>query len=122
MKTIFTTLAIFISALALGQTEHLDIEYSDKNYKLEDVSISIKVNNKEDLDEINIEKLEEFFADLGENEPVSFELICEDDKMKSGEKSAFKVKVTGNSNDKKAFIKRLKKVKKTAVKFYKSNK
>lgn len=122
MKTIFATLAILISSLALGQSETRDVEYSDKNYKLEDVSISIKVNSKEDLEEINIEKLETFFEDLGENEPFSIELICEAEGMSLDEKSAFKIKVTGNSNDKKTILKRLKKLKKTAIKFYKSNK
>ena len=121
MKTIITTLAIFISAFALSQNNDSKIEISKKNYTLEDVSLSITVNNKEDLEAIDIDKFETFFEDLGKNEPVSFEFICKDESINLEDKSDFKIKVTGNSNDKKAFIKRLRKIKKTALNYYNKN-
>ena len=121
MKTIITTLAIFISAFALSQNNDSKIEISKKNYTLEDVSLSITINNKEDLEAIDIDKFETFFEDLGKNEPVSFEFICKDESINLEDKSDFKIKVTGNSNDKKAFIKRLRKIKKTALNYYNKN-
>ena len=121
MKTIITTLAIFISAFALSQNNNSKIEISKKNYTLEDLSISITVNNKEDLETINFNKLESFYEDLGENEPVSFEFVCKDEAINLDEKSDFKIKVTGNSNDKRAFIKRLRKIKKMALNYYNNN-
>ena len=121
MKTIITTLVIFISAFALSQNNDSKIEISKKNYTLEDISLSITVNNKEDLEAINIDKFETFFEDLGENEPVSFEFICKDEAINLKEKSDFRIKVTGNSNDKRTFIKRLRKIKETALKYYNQN-
>ena len=121
MKTIITTLAIFISAFALSQNNDSEIEISKKNYTLEDVSLSVTVNSKEDLKAIDIDKLESFFEDLGENEPVSFEFICKDEAKIETKKSDFKIKITGNSNDKKTFIKRLRKIKKTALNYYNKN-
>ena len=109
MKIIITTLAIFISAFAVSQNNDSKIEISKKNYTLEDVNLSITVNNKEDLEAIDIDKFETFFEDLGENEPISLEFICKDEAINLEEKSDFKIKVTGNSNDKKDFIKRLRK-------------
>ena len=121
MKIIITTLAIFISAFAVSQNNDSKIEISKKNYTLEDVNLSITVNNKEDLEAIDIDKFETFFEDLGENEPISLEFICKDEAINLEEKSDFKIKVTGNSNDKKDFIKRLRKIKKTALNYYNKN-
>jgi hypothetical protein len=121
MKTIIISLATFISAFALSQNNDSKIEISKKKYTLENVSISITVNNKEDLEAIDINKLESIFEDLGGNEPVSFELICKDEAINLEEKSDFKIKITGNSNDKRAFIKRLRKIKKIAVNYYNKN-
>ena len=121
MKTIITTLVIFISAFALSQNNDSKIEISKKNYTLENVSLSITVNNKQGLEAIDIDKFEAFFEDLGENEPVSFEFICKDEAINLKEKSDFRIKVTGNSNDKRTFIKRLRKIKKTALKYYNQN-
>ena len=121
MKTIITTLAIFISAFTLSQNNDSKIEISKKNYTLENVSLCITVTNKEDLEAIDINKLESFFEDLGENEPVSFGFICKGETINLDEKSDFKIKITGNSNDKKAFIKRLRKIKKIALNYYNKN-
>ena len=121
MKTIIATLAIFISAFTLSQNNDSKIEISKKNYTLENVSLCITVTNKEDLEAIDINKLESFFEDLGENEPVSFGFICKGETINLDEKSDFKIKITGNSNDKKAFIKRLRKIKKIAVNYYNKN-
>ena len=52
---------------------------------------------------------------------MSFEFVCKDEAINLDEKSDFKIKVTGNSNDKKAFIKRLRKIKKMALNYYNNN-
>ncbi|NNK83388.1 MAG: hypothetical protein HKO92_09720 [Flavobacteriaceae bacterium] len=113
MKTISTVLAIFISAFVFGQTD------SDKNYKLEDVKISIEVNSIEDIDSIDFNKIETFLEDLGENEPISFAIVCRNESNTEKEKNELKLSLSGNSNNKEAFIKRLSKMKNVAIKFYK---
>lgn len=120
MKTIFTTIAIFITTLVLGQSVDVN-ENSDKNYKLEDVSLSITVNNKEDLEQIEFDKLESLFENLGEDEPVSFEIVCNSENKNINNNASAKFRISSNSSNKDQFFKRLYKIKKSAIKFYNSN-
>ena len=55
-----------------------------------------------------------------EGEELSFKIKCNGKKMSNGVKSSMSYEIKGNTNDKKTFLKNIEKLRKAAIKYYKS--
>ncbi|WP_299547082.1 hypothetical protein [Seonamhaeicola sp.] len=111
---LFGILSAFVIA-AEAQNKNLPKE----KVTIENLSLSVSVNSVEDLNTLDIESLEDIFEMVGSNTPISIALKCTGKPMANGELSSFSMKVSGNSDEKEDFDKWLKKLKRTALVFYK---
>lgn len=109
----------FCSITGFSQSAPANTLVVTETTKLENVSITATVDSAEDIEStFKVEDLKEVFEDLGANETLSFEIICNGKKMPNGVKSHVSYKIDGNSNDAEGFLKRVEKIRSAAIKYY----
>ena len=87
--------------------------------QVENVSVAVTVDSAEDIEStFNIEDIKEILESSANNEVVSFKIICNGNYRSNGNKSSLSYRVEGNSNDQKRFLKSIKKIRKSAIKYY----
>lgn len=124
MKTsIITCLAIAISALSFGQTKSVKGDVKLTDFKIENFKIEVEVDSAEEIKStFTVDDFKEILEETGNNEDLEFKIKCNSEENANGTTSYVTYKVKGNTNDKKSFLKSVKKIRKAAIKYYNSKK
>ncbi|MDO1502534.1 hypothetical protein Q2T40_20555 [Winogradskyella maritima] len=120
MKTIITSLAIFMTAFTFGQTLTGNAKKTTlKDAKVTDFKIEVTVDDAQELE--STFKVEDFREILNESEPgeaVTFKLTCNGRVLDNGVKSHVSYKIEGNTNNIDDFLEGVKKVREAGIKYY----
>ena len=121
MKTLFTILALLIVSISVSYGQEVNGQVTMEDVQLRDVKISVTVDSAEEIEEaFQITDIRSLLKEVGDNEEVSFELVCNGEAMTNGELSSLTYKIEGNTNNIKDFINHIKKVRQGAIKYYKN--
>lgn len=121
MKNLVTILVLLISTYSIGQDNSINGDVSTEDIKIQGLSVSVDVDSAEEIEStFKIKDIKEILNSVSENEEISFEIVCNGEEMSNGTKSHVSYKVDGNSNDINSFLKRVKKIRKAAIKYYKA--
>ena len=121
MKNLVTILVLLISTYSIGQDNSINGDVSIEDIKIQGLSVSVDVDSAEEIEStFKIKDIKEILNSVSENEEISFEIVCNGEEMSNGKKSHVSYKVDGNSNDINSFLKRVKKIRKAAIKYYKA--
>lgn len=121
MKNVLKILTLLVATLSFGQINTNEQEVTLDNIKVSHINMSVTVDSAEDIKStFEISDLKELIALSDQNEPLSFEIICNGDTMSNGKSTTLSYKVKGNSKDTKGFLKSVKKVRRAAIKYYKN--
>ena len=119
MKNLILSLVLIISSLSYSQNtiqKDLDVK---KEVRVESVDVVVTVDSATELESsFTIKDIRDMFELSDNNESISFELVCNGDKMSNGKKSYMSYKVEGSSSDQETFVKRVEAIRKAAIKYY----
>ncbi len=119
MKTVFTFLGLFIATVTLSFAQEVKGQITMDDIQLKDLKISVTVDSAEEIKEVfKVGDIKELLEEVSTNEDVTFELICNGDKMSNGKLSSLTYKIDGNTNNIKDFIKRVKEIRQGAINYY----
>ncbi|WP_040281244.1 hypothetical protein [Psychroserpens damuponensis] len=119
MKTVFTFLGLLIATVNFSQAQNLEAQVTTQNAKITNLSVSVTVDSAKEVEEtFKMKDIKNILNEVENNEQVSFEIICTGDNKSNGTKSTLTYRVKGNSNDPKGFLKSIKKIRKSAIKYY----
>ena len=119
MKIRITILAIMITAIGFGQVQNRIESADDVNVKVEIKSLTVTVDSEKDIQSLKLKDIEDVFKLSDDNTPISLKIICNENESINGVESKMSIEVDGNTNDLKKFIKRVKKIKRVAINYYK---
>ncbi|TCK67476.1 hypothetical protein DFQ05_1252 [Winogradskyella wandonensis] len=121
MKNLITVVAIIMVTSVFAQSNNLKGEVKLGDNKIENMSISVEVDSAEEIEStFSIKDFEELLDITEKGEELSFKIKCNGKTMSNGVKSSMSYEIKGNTNDKKEFLKNIKKLRKAAIKYYKS--
>lgn len=121
MKNLVTIIALTCFTLVSAQTIHLDEGITTENIKLENLNISVTVDSEESIKStFDVKDMKEILVKAKENQALEFQITCENKTDYRMTNMTYKVK--GNSNDVSGFMKSIKVVRKSAIKYYKNKK
>ena len=121
MKNLITVLLVCISTFGMSQTKSINGKASLEEVKIQGMSVSVTVDSAEEIEStFKVKDIKEILGRVDDNEDVSFEIVCNRNVMSNGNTSHVSYKVDGNSNDINGFLKRVKKVRKAAINYYKT--
>ena len=121
MKTLFTILALLIVSISVSYGQEVNGQVTMEDVQLRDVKTSVTVDSAEEIGEaFQISDIRSLLKEVGDNEEVSFELVCNGEAMTNGKLSSLTYKIEGNTNNIKDFINHIKKVRQGAIKYYKN--
>jgi hypothetical protein len=119
MKTVFTFLGLFIATVSFSQAQNLDGKVITENTKIKNLSVSVTVDSAEEVEAtFNMKDIKTILNEVEEGEEISFEITCNGEKLSEGVTKKVSYRVTGNSKDKKNFLKSIKRIRKAAIKYY----
>jgi hypothetical protein len=124
-KNVIICLALLILSFGFSQSHSMkndinaEATYINEEIKLKNVSIEVTVDSAEEIKSTFTTKgIKELLDDTDEGEDISFKIICNGVKMSNGSKSHASYEVKGNTDNKKQFLKSIKKIRKAAIKYY----
>jgi len=123
MKNLITLITLFMTTAYFAQSKDLNgkVNQDIEVVKIENVSISVEVDSVEEIEStFTIKDFKELLNLTEEGEELSFKIKCNGKKMSNGVKSSMSYEIKGNTNDKKTFLKNIEKLRKAAIKYYKS--
>jgi hypothetical protein len=119
MKTVFTFLGLFIATVSFSQAQNLDGKVITENTKITNLSVSVTVDSAEEVEAtFNMKDIMTILNEVEGDEEISFEITCIGEKLSEGVTRKVSYRVTGNSKDKKNFLKSIKRIRKAAIKYY----
>lgn len=119
MKTVFTILGFLIVSISICYGQEVNKQITMEDIELRDVKISVTVDSAEEIKEVfQINDIRSLLKEVGDNEEVSFELVCSGETMSNGKLSSLTYKIDGNTNDIKDFINQIKIIRQGALKYY----
>lgn len=119
MKTVFTFLALLIATVNFSQAQNLEAQVTTQDTKITNLSVSVTVDSAEEVEStFKMKDIKKILNEVESEEDISFEITCKGDDDSSGIASKVSYRVTGNSNDKEAFLKMVKKIRKAAITYY----
>lgn len=119
MKNLITSLALLVTLASFSQSKSTNGIVVKETVRVNNVSVAITVDSAEDIESsFRIEDIEDVLDLSDDNETVSFKIICNGDKMSTGVKSHVSYQIEGNSNDKKAFLFGIEKIRTAAINYY----
>ena len=119
MKTVFTILGFLIVSISICYGQEVNKQITMEDIELRDVKISVTVDSAEEIKEVfQINDIRSLLKEVGDNEEVSFELVCNGETMSNGKLSSLTYKIDGNTNDIKDFINQIKIIRQGALKYY----
>ncbi|MGJ8547934.1 hypothetical protein [Winogradskyella wichelsiae] len=114
LKKVFTCFVLLISVVGYSQSK-----VEDKSVKIDAISIEVTIDSFEELEStFKSEDLDELFKMMDGNEELSFTLNCSFSEDKDNLKGSMTYTVVGSANEKSKFLKNIKKMKATVLKFY----
>ncbi len=126
-KNLIICLALLISTVGFSQSHSIkkdingEATYINEEIKLKNVAIEVTVDSEEEIKSTFTTKgLKELLDETEDGEEISFKIICNGEKMSNGLKSHMSYTVKGNTDNKEDFLKRIKKIRKAAIKYYKN--
>ena len=119
MKTVCTFLGLLIATVVCGQAQNLEANVTTENTKITNVSVSVTVDSAEQVEStFKMKEIREILNEVEGDEEVTFEITCNGDKISEDVSRKVSYRVTGNSNDKKRFLKGIRKIRKAAITYY----
>jgi len=119
MKTVFTFLGLLIATVTCGQAQNLEANVTTENTKITNLSVSVTVDSAEEVEStFKMKDIKKILNEVEEDEDISFEITCNGDNISGGVTRKVSYRVTGNSNDKKSFLERIRKIRKAAITYY----
>ncbi|MFT5849044.1 MAG: hypothetical protein ACJARX_002072 [Psychroserpens sp.] len=119
MKTVFTFLGLFIATVSFSQAQNLDGKVITENTKITNLSVSVTVDSAEEVEAtFNMKDIKTILNEVEGDEEISFEITCIGEKLSEGVTRKVSYRVTGNSKDKKNFLKSIMRIRKAAIKYY----
>jgi len=119
MKTVFTILGLLIATVSFGQD--LEAKVTTEDTKITNLSVSVTVDSAEEVEStFDIKDIRSILNEVDDNEEISFEITCNGEAISKDVTRKVSYRITGNSNDKDAFLKNVKKIRKAAIKYYKN--
>jgi len=119
MKTVVTILGLLIATVNVSQAQNLEGKVTTEEVKITNFGVSVTVDSAEDIEStFSIKDIKTVLKEIEGEEELSFEMTCNGEKISDNVKRKVSYRVTGNSNDKAEFLKRVKKVRKAAIQFY----
>ena len=119
MKTVFTFLGLLIATVVCGQAQNLEANVTTENTKITNVSVSVTVDSAEEVEStFKMKEIREILNEVEGDEELTFEIFCVGDNISEGVTRKVSYRVTGNSNDKKRFLKGIRKIRKAALTYY----
>ncbi|GAB5565405.1 MAG: hypothetical protein Wins2KO_24680 [Winogradskyella sp.] len=123
MKQLVITALFLWSLNGMAQDSETTNIDSIEKVKVENLDIVVTVDSAEEIKRtFKVEDIKEMFDLTGDNESVSFKLICNGETMSNGEQSQLSYKIKGNSNNVEDFIVRVKELRDAAIKYYNKKK
>ncbi|NRB60819.1 MAG: hypothetical protein HRU50_12885 [Winogradskyella sp.] len=123
MKQLVITALFLWSLNGMAQDSETTNINSIEKVKVENLDIVVTVDSAEEIKRtFKVEDIKEMFDLTGDNESVSFKLICNGETMSNGEQSQLSYKIKGNSNNVEDFIVRVKELRDAAIKYYNKKK
>lgn len=120
MRYLVTSIVLLISIVGFSQSKSINGMAIKETTKVENVSAVVTVDSVEEIESVfSIEDIKEILGSSDANQTVSFKIICNGEKMTSGEKSHVSYKIDGNSSDIEAFIMGVYKIRTSAINYYK---
>ncbi len=122
MKNLIIIVLILFSVLSFGQSKNLKGTITKSEARINNVSITVTVDSIEDIEStFSIEDIKSILEEeMEEDEKISFKIICNKDTMVNGEESYASFKVDGNTNNIEGFLTNVKKIKDSAINYYKN--
>ncbi len=123
MKQLVIAALLLWSLNGIAQESETENINSIEKVKVENLDIVVTVDSAEEIKRtFKVEDIKEMFDLTGDNESVSFKLICNGETMSNGEQSQLSYKIKGNSNNVEDFIIRVKELRDAAIKYYNKKK
>ena len=112
-------LLLFNSTAGFSQSKNTKGLVVNEMVKVESLAITVAIDSAEELEStFKLDDLTKMLNESSKNQTISFELICNGDKMTNGVTSYLSYKVHGNSDEPEEFLKRVEKVRKAAINYY----
>ena len=119
MKSLITSLALLVTLAGFSQSKSINEMVSKETVKVTNVAIAITVDSAEEIESsFKVKDIKDVLDISGTDEVVSFKITCNGDQMSNGVKSHVSYQIEGNSNDKKAFLFGIEKIRKAAINYY----
>lgn len=113
-------LFIFSTTIGFSQSKSPKGLVVNEMVKVESMAIKVSVDSAEDLEStFKLDDLNKILNESKENQIISFEIICNGEKMSDGVTSYLSFKIQGNSDEPEEFLKKLEKVRIAAINYYK---
>ncbi|MGC6432125.1 MAG: hypothetical protein ACON5F_13860 [Jejuia sp.] len=114
MKNLVTLLALVCFTFASAQSKD-----EKQNVKLKDLNITVEVASEDDVKStFKVSDFKELTTMLEANSEMSFKIVCNGKSEKGLTHLIYKVK--GNTNDIDSFLKDIRTIRKSAIKYYKN--
>lgn len=111
------------TGFAFGQNKTTKGLFAKDALKVENISVVVTVDSAEELEStFNLEDFKDLINETGENEELSFKIICNGDLMKNGKKSSLSYEVKGDAADLDNFLERVWSIREAAVNYYNNKK
>jgi hypothetical protein len=121
-RLLYTSVIILFlcsSTSGFGQSKNTKGLVVNEMVKVESMAITVTIDSAEELEStFKLDDLSKILNESGKNQTISFELICNGEKMSDGVKSHLSYKVQGNSDEPEEFLKRVEKVRIAAINYY----
>ena len=119
MKTVIKLLVCLMTTVGLAQSTDLQEDDQERDVKINEISVSISVDSADEvISTFDIKDIKELIGEVEPNKALNFEIICNNINANSGSPSALTYRIQGNSDDQKEFLKRVKELRKAAIKYY----
>ena len=112
-------LLLFNSTAGFSQSNNTKGLVVNEMVKVESMAITVTIDSAEELEStFKLDDLRKMLNESSKNQTISFEIICNGDKISNGVTSYLSYKVQGNSDEPEEFLKRVEKVRKAAINYY----
>jgi len=119
MKTLVTFLGLFIATLTVSQAQDLEAQLTTQDVEITDFSVSVTVDSAKEVETVfKMKDIKNILEHVGEDQEITFEITCKDKHQDSKMQRKMSYRAKGNSNDKKAFLKVIKKIRKASIAYY----
>ena len=120
MKNLITCLALVVTTLGFSQSKTALGEVKETT-KVENMSITVTVDSLEEIEStFKVADIKEILDMSEANETISFKIVCNGETMSNGAKAYMSYTVEGNTDEPESFLKSVRKIRNSAIKYYKN--